>query len=92
MYPAHYMLPTSSTAKAGWYYFLENLVYFSDSLKFPIKLDAKIRYNSKSSLATINKVKNELEINFDTPQLAITSGQSIVFYKEDLLVGGAIIK
>ena len=35
---------------------------------------------------------NELEINFETPQLAITSGQSIVFYQDDLLIGGAIIK
>ena len=69
-----------------------NTNFFSETLKFPIKLDAKIRYNSKSSLATINKVKNELEINFETPQLAITSGQSIVFYQDDLLIGGAIIK
>ena len=66
--------------------------FFLDDLEFPIDLKAKIRYNSKSSLATINKTKNELKINFDNPQLAITSGQSIVFYKDDLLIGGAIIK
>ena len=69
-----------------------NMNFFSDKVSFPIKLQAKIRYNSKSSLATINKTKTELEVNFETPQLAITSGQSIVFYEDDLLIGGAIIK
>ena len=69
-----------------------NMNFFLDKLEFPIELKAKIRYNSKSSLATINKIKNELEIDFNKPQLAITSGQSIVFYKDDLLIGGAIIK
>ena len=34
VYSACGMLPTSPTAKAGWYYFLENFVYFSDSLEF----------------------------------------------------------
>ena len=57
-----------------------------------IKVDAKIRYNSKSSSAIIKKKKEELEIRFSEPQLAITPGQSVVFYNEDEVIGGAIIK
>ena len=33
-----------------------------------------------------------IEINFNDPQLAITPGQSIVFYVNNKLVGGGIIK
>tara|TARA_A100001011_G_C14315829_1_gene847935 strand:- start:4004 stop:5080 length:1077 start_codon:yes stop_codon:yes gene_type:complete len=66
--------------------------FFKNNLRFPIKLDAKIRYNSKSSTAIINKKNGELKINFKDPQLAITPGQSIVFYQNEYLIGGAIIK
>ena len=31
------------------------------------------------------------KVEFEDPQLAITPGQSIVFYKKDFLIGGAII-
>ena len=61
-------------------------------LKFPLKITAKIRYNSKSSLATVKKIDNDmLSIKFKEPQLAITPGQSIVFYDDESVIGGAII-
>ena len=69
-----------------------NMNFFLNNIKFPIKAETKIRYNSKPSLATINKIGDEIEVLFNDPQLAITGGQSIVFYKNDTLIGGAIIK
>ena len=65
---------------------------FLKNIKFPIKVDAKIRYNSKSSSAIVKKNKEELIIKFSEPQLAITPGQSVVFYKKDKVIVGAIIK
>ena len=53
---------------------------------------AKIRYNSKGSNATISKVNDTFKVDFSNPQLAVTPGQSIVFYNDDLLIGGGIIE
>jgi len=63
-----------------------------NNLQFPLEINAKIRYNSKSSLATVKKINNDmLAVKFREPQLAITPGQSIVFYDEEKVIGGAII-
>ena len=60
--------------------------------KFPLKIKAKIRYRSKSALATIYKMVNsKYKIVFNSPQRAVTTGQSVVFYKGNELVGGGII-
>jgi tRNA U34 2-thiouridine synthase MnmA/TrmU len=34
---------------------------------------------------------NEVRVKLDTPQFAIASGQSAVFYDRDVLLGGGII-
>ena len=70
-----------------------NINLLKNNLLFPLDVMAQIRYNSKPSFATINMIKkNEIEIHFKNPQLAITPGQSVVFYIEQNLIGGAIIK
>lgn len=52
---------------------------------------AKIRYGAQPATCLIKPLNNQLEIKFNKPQLAITPGQSIVFYKKDVLLGGAVI-
>ena len=70
-----------------------NINLLKNNLSFPIEVMAQIRYNSKPSPATISMHNdNEIEIKFKNSQLAITPGQSIVFYINDILIGGAIIK
>ena len=63
-----------------------------DKPSLPFKALTKIRYNSTGAMASIDIKDSEFIVKFDEPQLAITPGQSIVFYNEDTLLGGGIIK
>lgn len=56
--------------------------------KFPIKVRAKIRYRAESIPAVI---LDDQRLIFQEPQRAVTSGQSVVFYKNHQLLGGGII-
>ena len=54
---------------------------------------AKIRYNHKGASAIIKEVSGDtLYVQFKEPQRAITPGQAVVFYENDHVVGGGIIK
>jgi len=61
----------------------------------PMKVKAKIRYNSFGAQATI--FPGEIEsgygvmVRFDEPQRAVTPGQAVVFYQGNLVVGGGKI-
>ena len=59
---------------------------------FPLNAKCQIRYNGAGADAIININDRKHLVNFDTPQLAITPGQSIVFYNDDVLLGGGIIE
>jgi len=62
-------------------------------LSAPIKVEVKIRYNSKKSPAIISPYEEDkILINFEGPQRAVTPGQSAVFYLGDIVVGGGIIE
>ena len=64
-----------------------------DELKEKIKVEAKIRYSSRGALASIEPLDdNRVKVTFDEKQRAMTKGQSVVFYMENLLVGGGIIE
>lgn len=54
---------------------------------------AKIRYSAKESDATIYPLEDgSVKVVFDSPQRAITPGQSVVFYDGEMVVGGGIIE
>ena len=63
-----------------------------DTPSFPLKAFTKIRYNSVGSIALIEKIDGSYLVTFEESQLAITPGQSIVFYNEETLLGGGIIE
>lgn len=55
-------------------------------------LSVKTRYRQKDVPGTLNVKGNDaFSVNFDEPQWAITPGQSAVFYKGDVCLGGGII-
>ncbi len=63
------------------------------SLPKRLEVKAKIRYNHPEAKAVIRPFqKDRLRVKFSKPQWAITPGQSVVFYKNDTVLGGAIIE
>ena len=56
-----------------------------------IEIEAKIRYRSKPAKATL-KIENDIaKVKFIEPQRAITPGQSVVFYLDNIVLGGGKI-
>lgn len=58
----------------------------------PVKVTAKIRYRQPDQPCIITAVSNDQYlITFAESQRAVTPGQSIVFYQDDICLGGGII-
>ncbi|KPL15397.1 hypothetical protein AMJ74_01600 [candidate division WOR_3 bacterium SM1_77] len=63
-----------------------------DVLEDSMDVSAKVRYFSPLSEALVEPVgRDKVKVMFKKPQWAITPGQSAVFYKESLVIGGGII-
>ena len=62
--------------------------------EFPLECTAKIRYrqHDQNCVVTLTDNREQLSVEFSTPQWAITPGQSIVFYQDEECLGGGIIK
>lgn len=54
--------------------------------------DVKIRYSAKTAKADISVSENTATVVFTTPQRACCPGQSVVFYKDGVVLGGGFIK
>ncbi|MDD4599783.1 tRNA-specific 2-thiouridylase MnmA [bioreactor metagenome] len=64
-----------------------------DCLNDKMTVSAKIRYNAIPADAVIMPIsENQVKVKFNQPQRAITPGQSVVFYDDDVVVGGGIIQ
>ncbi|HHX24472.1 MAG: tRNA 2-thiouridine(34) synthase MnmA [Tepidanaerobacteraceae bacterium] len=72
--------------------FKMNWVAISD-LTQTMKVNAKIRYNFSEKPAKIIPSNDDtVKVVFDEPQKAVTPGQAVVFYNDDIVIGGGIIK
>lgn len=70
----------------------EKLHWISGNIPNNLNCTAKIRYRQTDQACTIElRDNNSAKIIFDQPQRAITLGQSIVFYDQEICLGGAII-
>lgn len=57
----------------------------------PLTVKAKTRYRQPDQACTITSDSMHHHIQFEQPQRAITRGQSVVFYQDDICLGGGII-
>jgi tRNA-uridine 2-sulfurtransferase len=62
-------------------------------VSLPFSCTAKIRYRQADKPCVIEKIDHDhVHVRFLTPQKAVTTGQSIVFYEGSRCLGGGIIK
>ncbi len=58
----------------------------------PLRVTAKIRYKSKDHPATVIPLAaDRVEVRFETPLRDITPGQGVVFYRDEVCLGGGFI-
>jgi tRNA-specific 2-thiouridylase len=58
----------------------------------PVALMAKTRYRQADQQCVLLKTDMGFEVGFTTKQRAVTPGQSVVFYQNDVCIGGGIIE
>ena len=65
-----------------------------DNKSLDNNLTAKIRYRQSDQLCTIDKISDseKYKVNFKQAQRAITPGQSVVFYQNEICLGGGVIE
>jgi tRNA-specific 2-thiouridylase len=64
-----------------------------ESLTTPIRVKAQIRNRHEAADATVRNTEDgNVEVHFDAPQRAITPGQAVVFYNDNVVVGGGWIR
>jgi tRNA-specific 2-thiouridylase len=64
-----------------------------EKLIAPVTLKVKIRYLHAEAEALITPVYDDkVSVKFTAPQMAVTPGQSAVFYDGDVVVGGGTIE
>ena len=62
--------------------------------KLPYSCQAKTRYRQPDQECTIDSLEadNTAKVRFSKPQFGVTPGQSIVFYENDVCLGGGVIE
>jgi len=59
----------------------------------PLHCKAKTRYRQPDQACTITAIhEGRVIVQFDSPQRAVTPGQSVVFYEGEVCLGGGIIE
>lgn len=74
--------------------FCQQVNWISHAPEQALVCKAKIRYRQEEQSCTIEQqvADGRYYVTFDQPQRAITPGQSIVFYNDDICLGGGIIE
>lgn len=63
-----------------------------EELTEPMRVLAKVRYRHTPQPATVYPEENGvIQVEFDEPQRAITTGQAVVLYDGDMVIGGGTI-
>ena len=63
-----------------------------DKITEPMKISAKVRHSMTENPAVLTILSDgRAKVEFENPQRAVTQGQSAVFYKDDMCIGGGTI-
>lgn len=60
--------------------------------RLPLRCKAKTRYRQADQDCVVSEVAGGFQVIFDRPQRAVTPGQSVVFYRDDVCLGGGVIE
>ena len=60
--------------------------------QIPTRCNAQIRYRSPAVPCTVSTSQDRVQVEFDEPVHAVTPGQIIAFYSNDIVIGRAIIR
>ncbi len=73
---------------------LTSEMFWVNPLDFPLprRLTAKVRYRQSDQPCTLEKITDGFRITFETPQRAVTPGQSVVLYDGEICLGGGVIE
>ncbi len=71
---------------------ISQINWLAKNISFPCNVSAQIRYNSPVVEAEIDETDSQISVQFSKPQTVVTPGQSIVFYEDDIVLGGGIIE
>lgn len=63
-----------------------------EPVSFPLTCTAKVRYRQPDQGCTIFKTEAGYKVQFDERQRAVTPGQSLVLYIDDICLGGGVIE
>ena len=70
-----------------------NVHWISGTYPSKIQLKAKIRYRGKEKACNIKQLDEDtILVSFKEPRFAISPGQSVVFYQNNICLGGALIE
>lgn len=69
----------------------EEASWVGEEPRLPLKCKAKARYRQADQGCTLTKEGDTYRVVFDQPQKAIAVRQSVVFYEDDICLGGGII-
>jgi tRNA-specific 2-thiouridylase len=71
----------------------EQIFWVNEEPNLPFKCTAKVRYRQGDQACTVHKdEQGRYQVVFEQAQRAVTPGQSIVFYQDDICLGGGVIE
>ena len=68
------------------------IYWVNDEPELPLRCKAKVRYRQADQDCVLHKTESGYRVEFDQPQRAVTPGQSLVLYSDEICLGGGVIE